>query len=46
MFAAATTDVEYALRVTDVETGAAKTYFNALGTAAPAITDTAAFACP
>ncbi len=47
VFASATTNVEYTLRVTDTETGLTKEYTNPLGTAAPAITDTAAFAtCP
>ncbi len=44
VFAAATTDVEYTLTVTNTDTGEQKTYFNPLGTAAPAITDTSAFA--
>ncbi|MCP3937441.1 MAG: DUF11 domain-containing protein, partial [Actinomycetia bacterium] len=44
VFSAATTNVEYTLRVTDTETGATSEYFNALGQAAPAVTDTAAFA--
>ena len=47
VFASATTDVEYTLRVTDTETGLTKEYTTPLGTAAPAITDTEAFAtCP
>ncbi|MCP3994390.1 MAG: hypothetical protein GY722_04890 [bacterium] len=47
VFAAATTNVEYTLRVRDTETGAVKEYFNPLGTAAAAITDTSAFdSCP
>jgi hypothetical protein len=47
VFAAATTNVEYTLRVTDTETGASKQYRNPLGQASPAITDTSAFAtCP
>ncbi len=47
VFAAATTNVEYTLRVTDTESGAVKEYVNPLGVAAPAITDTEAFAtCP
>ena len=45
-FAAATTNVEYTLRVTDTMTGAEVTYGNPLGIASPAITDTAAFPCP
>ncbi len=44
VFAAATTDVGYTLTVTDSLTGTVKTYQNALGDAAPAITDTEAFA--
>ena len=45
VFAAATTNVEYTLRVTDMETGEVREYFNPLGNAAPAITDTSAFNC-
>jgi len=45
MFSAATTNVEYTLTVTDTETGVMRSYFNPLGQAAPAITDTAAFEC-
>ena len=44
VFAAATTNVEYSLRVTDTVTGFTKSYFNALGSAAVAITDTEALA--
>ncbi len=44
VFAAATTTVEYTLRVTDTTTGASAEYFNSLGNAAAAITDTGAFA--
>ncbi len=43
VFSAATTDVEYTLRVTDTVTGEMQEYFNPLGVAAPAITDTFAF---
>ncbi len=47
VFAAATTNVEYTLTVTDTDNGAVSEYFNPLGVAAPAITDTSAFAtCP
>lgn len=47
VFAAATTDVEYTLTVTDTETGLVQTYSNPLGNAAAAITDTGAFeTCP
>jgi len=47
VFAAATTDVGYTLTVTDTVTGGKKNYVNPLGNAAPAITDTQAFAaCP
>jgi len=47
VFAAATTNVEYTLRVTDTANGVLEEYFNPLGTASPAITDTGAFAtCP
>ncbi len=47
VFAAATTTVEYTLRVTDTALGTVREYFNPLGDAAAAITDTGAFAtCP
>ncbi len=47
VFSAATTNVEYLLRVTDTLTGEVQEYLNPLGTAADAITDTAAFDdCP
>jgi hypothetical protein len=47
VFSAATTDVEYTIRVVDTQSGATKTYFHAGGSPAPAITDTSAFAtCP
>ncbi len=47
VLAAATTDVEYTLRVVDTATGEEKSYFNPLGRAAPAIADTSAFSsCP
>jgi hypothetical protein len=47
VFAAATTNVEYTITVTDTETQQVKSYFNPLGNPAPAITDTGAFAtCP
>lgn len=47
VFSAATTDVEYTLRVTDTLTGQTRSYFNPLGTAAEAVTDVTAFAtCP
>ena len=39
MLAAATTDVEYTLRVTDTETGVFREYFNPLGNASPALVD-------
>ncbi|MCG8454649.1 MAG: hypothetical protein MI919_00100 [Holophagales bacterium] len=44
VFAAATTDVEYSLVVTDTVTGVPAAYDNTLGTASPAIIDTDAFA--
>ncbi len=44
VFAAAVTNVEYTLRVTDSLTSASKSYFNPLGTSAAAITNTGAFA--
>ena len=43
VFAAASTDVRYDIRVTDTWTGTQKDYMNPLGVAAPAVTDTAAF---
>jgi hypothetical protein len=47
VFAAATTNVEYTLRVTDLETGAEAEYPNPLGEASPAIVDTSALStCP
>lgn len=47
VFAAATTDVEYTLTVTDTATNETKSYFNPLGQPAEPITDTSAFAtCP
>ncbi len=45
VFAAATTDVEYRLRVTDTANGSVREYPNALGVASPAVTDVSAFAC-
>ncbi len=46
VFAAAATDVEYTLTVTDTQTGLVKEYTNPLGSAAPVL-DTEAFAtCP
>ncbi|MEM6705014.1 MAG: hypothetical protein AAF690_20005 [Acidobacteriota bacterium] len=46
VFSAATTDVEYTLTLQDtVGNGGSKQYFNPLGTAAPAITDTMAIPC-
>ncbi len=44
VFSAATTNVEYTLRVTDRLTGSSKSYFNPLGRSASAITDTDALA--
>ena len=47
VFSAGTTDQHYSLIVTDVRSGITKRYFNYAGQAAPAITDTDAFAtCP
>ncbi len=47
VFAAATTNVEYTLTVTETATGESREYLNTLGTSSPAITDTEAFtACP
>lgn len=46
VFSAATTDVEYTLTLEDtVGSAGSKQYFNPLGTAAPAITDTMAISC-
>ncbi len=44
LFSAATTNVEYTLRITDTVSGLTKSYFNALGAAAAAVTDTTALA--
>ncbi|HXT49739.1 MAG TPA: hypothetical protein VN811_01780, partial [Thermoanaerobaculia bacterium] len=47
VFYSATTNVEFALTVTDTQTGKVKTYFNPLNRAAPPVQDTDAFAtCP
>lgn len=47
VFAAATTNVEYTITVTDTQDNVAKRYFKPQGPPAPAITDTNAFAtCP
>ncbi|MCP4664167.1 MAG: hypothetical protein GY856_52960, partial [bacterium] len=47
VFAAATTNVEYTLRVTDTETGRGQSYFNPLGVSSSAITAATAFdTCP
>ena len=47
VFAAAAIDVEYSLRVTDLDTGEIRRYFSPLGNASPAITDSLAFdTCP
>ena len=47
VFAAATTNVEYTLRVADTQTGEVFTFNNPLGQPAAALTDTAAFGtCP
>jgi uncharacterized repeat protein (TIGR01451 family) len=47
IFAAASSDVEYTLTVTDTATNQTRSYFNPLGSPSPAITDTSAFAtCP
>ena len=44
VFSAATTNVEYTLKVTDTETGTEVSYTNPLGNAAAALTDTDALA--
>lgn len=47
VFAGGITGVEYTLTVTDTDTGTVNRFNNPLGTVAPAITDTSAFAtCP
>ena len=47
VFAAATTNVEFELKVTDAVSNQSKTYYNPLGTQFQGITDTSAFAtCP
>jgi len=46
VFAAAATNVEYTLTVTDTATEAVRTYHNELGQRSPAINDTSAFLCP
>jgi hypothetical protein len=43
VFSAATTDVQYTLRVTDTATGQVQSYRNPQGRSAPSITDTSAF---
>ena len=45
VFFAATTNVGYTLEVTDMKTGAVKSYSNPIGTRAAATTDVNAFAC-
>lgn len=45
VYAAATTDVEYHLRVTESATGAIRNFDNTLGTASPAFTSIDAFRC-
>ena len=44
VFSAATTNVEFTVRITDTESGEVRSYQNALGVSAAAVTDTAAFA--
>jgi hypothetical protein len=46
VFAAAATNVEYTLTVTDTTTDAVRTYHNTLGQRSPAVNDTDAFPCP
>jgi len=47
VFMAATTNVEFTLRITDTFTGAVQQYFNPLNRLSPALADTGAFAtCP
>jgi photosystem II stability/assembly factor-like uncharacterized protein len=45
VFSAATTTVEYTLRVRDTQTGQTNEYKNRSGAASPAVTDTGAFSC-
>ena len=45
VFAAATTNVQYTLTVTDTENGATRQYSNPLGRSSEAIIDTDAFGC-
>lgn len=45
IFAAATTTLEFTLRITDTQTGEERTYFNPLGNAAESVTDTGALSC-
>ncbi len=44
VFSAATTNVEFNVRITDLQTGTVRSYRNPLGVSAAAVTDTAAFA--
>lgn len=44
VFSAATTNVEFTVRITDLQSGAVRSYRNPLGISAAAVTDTAAFA--
>ena len=46
VFTAAATDVEYTVTITDTDTGLTWIDVNPLGTAAPAVNDVTAFACP
>ncbi|MEM1176957.1 MAG: hypothetical protein AAGM22_01330 [Acidobacteriota bacterium] len=45
VFAAGVTNVDFTIQVTDRSTGELRQYFNVLGEAAPAVTDTEAFRC-
>jgi hypothetical protein len=45
VFMAATTNVEFTLRITDTRTGAVQQYFNPLNRLAPPLADTGAFGC-
>ncbi|MEM9594075.1 MAG: hypothetical protein AAGD06_07420 [Acidobacteriota bacterium] len=45
IFSAATTNIDYAVHVTDRYTGRYRQFFNALGEESPAFTDTRAFPC-
>jgi hypothetical protein len=45
VYAAASTDVEYTMTITDIATGARQVYVNPLGRVAETVTDNLAFSC-